>query len=155
MTFTSGHSLRRSFIGALAFTAVAGVTLGAQAQTAPSTSSGQAWPNKPVRIVVGFAPGGTTDVMARLIAQGLTEQLGQTVVVDNKPGASGNLAAGEVVKAAPDGYTLLIAPTSVETANPSLFKATFAPAKDLDAGGRASAARRCTSSPSRTSMSRM
>ncbi len=69
--------------------------------------------------------------MARLISQGLGEQLGQTFIVENKPGASGNLAAGEVVKATPDGYMLLIAPTSVETANPSLFKATFAPSKDL------------------------
>jgi tripartite-type tricarboxylate transporter receptor subunit TctC len=90
-----------------------------------------AWPTKSVRIVVGFAPGGTTDVMARVVAQGLTEALGQTVLVDNKPGASGNIAAGEVVKAAPDGYTLFIAPTSVETANPSLFKSTILPSRDL------------------------
>jgi tripartite-type tricarboxylate transporter receptor subunit TctC len=89
------------------------------------------WPTKPVRVVVGFAPGGGTDVMARIVAQGLTEALGTTVIVDNKPGASGNLAAGEVVRAAPDGYTLMVAPTSVETANPSLFKANFHPAKDL------------------------
>ena len=84
-----------------------------------------------MRIVIGFAPGGTTDVMARLIAQGLTEALGQTVIVDNKPGASGNLAAGEVVKATPDGYTVMIAPTSVETANPSLFKSPLLPSRDL------------------------
>jgi tripartite-type tricarboxylate transporter receptor subunit TctC len=91
----------------------------------------QKFPSKPVRIVVGFSPGGGTDVMARVVAQGLTEALGKTVLVDNKPGASGNLAAGELVKAAPDGYTLMVAPTSVETANPSLFKASFHPAKDL------------------------
>ncbi len=91
----------------------------------------QAWPAKPIRVVVGFAPGGTTDVLARIVAQALTEALGQTAIVDNKPGASGNIAAGEVIKAAPDGYTLLVAPTSVETANPSLFKAAFHPAKDL------------------------
>ncbi len=121
MTFSSGQMLRRSIIGALVATAA----LAAQAQGA--------WPTKQVRIVVGFAPGGTTDVMARLLAQNLTESLGQTVIVENKPGASGNLAAGDVVKAAPDGYTFLIAPTSVETANPSLFKATFHPAKDLTA----------------------
>ena len=82
-----------------------------------------------MRLVVGFAPGGGTDVMARVVAQGLTEALGVTVIVDNKPGASGNLGAGEVVRAAPDGYTLLVAPTSVETANPSLFKSTFHPAR--------------------------
>jgi len=91
----------------------------------------QAWPAKTVRVVVGFAPGGTTDVMARLLSQALTDSLGQTVIVDNKPGASGNVAAGEVVKATPDGYTFLVAPTSVETANPSLFKSTILPSRDL------------------------
>ena len=123
MTFTSGQLLRRSFVGALVATTAAFAALPAQAQGA--------WPNKQVRIVIGFAPGGTTDVMARLIAQGLTESLGQTVIVDNKPGASGNLAAGEVVKATPDGYTVMIAPTSVETANPSLFKSAILPSRDL------------------------
>lgn len=96
------------------------------------TSQAQAWPNKPVRIVVGFAPGGTTDVMARLMAQHLSESLGQSVVIDNKPGASGNIAAAEVARAAPDGYTLFISPTSVETANPSLFKSSSVlPSRDL------------------------
>jgi tripartite-type tricarboxylate transporter receptor subunit TctC len=90
-----------------------------------------AWPTKTVRVVVGFAPGGTTDVMARVIAQGLTEALGQSVIVENKPGASGNIAAGDVIKAAPDGYTVMLAPTSVETANPSLFKASILPSRDL------------------------
>jgi len=91
----------------------------------------QQWPSKPLKIVVGFAPGGTTDVIARVMAQSLSEQLGQSVVVDNKPGASGNLAASEVIRAPSDGYTVLIAPTSVETANPSLFKQTILPSRDL------------------------
>jgi hypothetical protein len=90
-----------------------------------------AWPSKPIRVVVGFAPGGSTDVMARILAQSLTESLGQTVLIDNKPGASGNISATEVVRAAPDGHTFLIAPTSVETANPSLFKSTLLPSRDL------------------------
>ncbi len=98
---------------------------------ATGAAQAQAWPAKPIRIVVGFAPGGTTDVMARVMAQSLSEALGQTVVVDNKPGASGNVAATEVIRAAADGYTFLIAPTSFETANPFLFKQTIAPAKDL------------------------
>ena len=89
------------------------------------------WPTKTIRVVVGFAPGGTTDVLARVLSQGLSDALGQTVIVDNKPGVSGNIAAQDVLKATPDGYTLLVAPTSVETANPSLFKANFHPAKDL------------------------
>ncbi len=115
--------LRRSALKFVA-AALAAAALPAVAQT-------PAWPTKPLRIVVGFAPGGTTDVMARTLAQALTEALGQTVFVDNKPGASGNLAAGEVIKAAPDGHTFLVAPTSVETANPSLFKSTLLPSRDL------------------------
>jgi tripartite-type tricarboxylate transporter receptor subunit TctC len=119
----SQSPLRRSALK-LAAATLAAVAL-------PAIAQGPAWPTKAVRIVVGFAPGGTTDVMARTLAQSLTEALGQTVIVDNKPGASGNLAAGEVIKAAPDGYTLLIAPTSVETANPSLFKSSLLPSRDL------------------------
>lgn len=91
----------------------------------------QAWPAKPIKIIVGFAPGGTTDVMARVMAQSLTEALGQSVVVENKPGASGNVAAAEVIRAAADGYTFMLAPTSVETANPFLFKQTILPSRDL------------------------
>jgi tripartite-type tricarboxylate transporter receptor subunit TctC len=107
-------------------------TLGLATTSIHTIASAQAaWPSKPIRIVIGFAPGGTTDVMARVMAQSLGEALGQTVVVDNKPGASGNIGASEVIRAAPDGYTFLIAPTSFETANPYLFKQTINPAKDL------------------------
>lgn len=89
------------------------------------------WPTKTIRIVVGFAPGGSTDVMARILAQSIGESVGQTVIIENKPGASGNIAASEVVRAAPDGHAFLIAPTSVETANPSLFKSSILPSRDL------------------------
>lgn len=116
---------RRTMLGAVVAATVPFAAMPAQAQAQA------AWPSRTVRVVVGFPPGGTTDVLARLLAQGLGEQLGQTFIVENKPGASGNLAAGEVIKATPDGHTLLVAPTSVETANPSLFKANFHPAKDL------------------------
>lgn len=120
--------LRRRLIQAAAATVCAFATLGvAQAQ-----AQAQAWPTaKPIKIVIGFPAGGTTDVIARVMAQSLGESLGQTVVVDNKPGASSNVAVAEVIRAAGDGYTFLIAPTSVETANPSLFKQTISPAKDL------------------------
>ena len=111
------------------------LTLGIAVATAltalPAASQNAAWPTKPIRIVIGFAAGGTTDVMARTLSLSLTESLGQPVIVDNKPGASGNIGASEVVKAPADGYTFLIAPTSVETANPSLFKSTVLPSRDL------------------------
>lgn len=97
----------------------------------PAFSQPAAWPTKPVRLVVGFAPGGGTDVLARAVAQSLSESLGQTFIVDNKPGGSGNLSASEVSRAAPDGYTFLVAPTSVETVNPLLFKSTVLPSRDL------------------------
>jgi tripartite-type tricarboxylate transporter receptor subunit TctC len=81
----------------------------------------QAYPTKPVRIIVGFAAGGPTDIAARLIGQGLSEQLGQQFIVENRPGASGNIAAEAVVRAAADGYTLGLIGVS-NTINASLYQ---------------------------------
>ena len=94
----------------------------------------QTFPAKSVRIVVGFTPGGVTDVAARIIAQKLTEAWGQTVVVDNRPGASGIIGAETVAKAAPDGYTLLIAPqTSTSVATTLYPKLPYDVVRDIPA----------------------
>ena len=97
---------------------------------AASLAQSQQYPTKPVRIIAPFAPGGGTDFIARLIAQKLTERLGQQVIVENKPGAGGNLGAEFAVKSAPDGYTLLLVAGSY-TVNPSLYKLSFDPVNDI------------------------
>lgn len=97
---------------------------------APGASGAQQYPIRAIRLVVGFAAGGATDISARTIAQKLSETIGQQVVVENRPGASSNLAADLVVRSAPDGYTLFLANATI--AMPSLFaKLPFNVQKDL------------------------
>ncbi len=92
----------------------------------------QAYPLKPVRLVVGFAPGGAADTVARAFQEPLTRALGQPIVIDNRPGAGSSIAAEHVAKSAPDGYTMLIASPSSILVNPLLTpKAGFQPLKDL------------------------
>ncbi|WP_326540576.1 Bug family tripartite tricarboxylate transporter substrate binding protein [Pseudorhodoferax sp.] len=106
---------------------VAGLAIGLQAAFAQT-----AYPAKPVTLVVPGPPAGITDQLARLIAHKLGEQLGQQVIVDNKPGAGGNLAAETVAKAAPDGYTLLMGTQGTQATNQYLYKALrFDPDKDF------------------------
>ena len=97
-----------------------------------AVAGAQNFPNRPVRIVVPFAPGGATDIVTRVVAQKLYEAWGQTVVVDNRAGAGGNIGADIVAKASPDGYTLLMTSGSIVTANPYIFKKLpYNPDKDL------------------------
>jgi tripartite-type tricarboxylate transporter receptor subunit TctC len=94
----------------------------AAALLAAGAAQAQAWPNKPIRAVVPFAAGSATDQIGRAFAEKMSATLGQTIVVDNKPGASGMLGAAEVAKAAPDGYTILIGTNSTNAALKFLMK---------------------------------
>ena len=105
--------MRRLFSLALTLGAVL-LAIAAQAQTP--------WPTKPIKILVGYAAGGSTDVTARIIAQALSERLGQPVIIENRPGAAGNIAAEAAAKADPDGYTLNMSTSSTFATNPSLYK---------------------------------
>src|SRR5262245_1784139 len=104
---------------------VAGLLLATQAFA-------QAWPNKPIRLMVPFPPGGSTDIVARIVAQKLSERLGQSIVIENRGGAGGTLGTAQVAKAAADGYTLTVASTSTHVVAPSVYKKLdYDPVKDF------------------------
>ena len=108
------------------------ITLGCMAlTTAYAQEAAKPWPTKPLRIVVGFPAGSVTDTVARVTAEQLTKTLGQPVVVENKPGANGAIGVGEVARAAPDGYTLLVTNSSSITINPQLYKQITYKASDF------------------------
>jgi tripartite-type tricarboxylate transporter receptor subunit TctC len=109
-------------LGALALMSL---TVGVQAQ--------QSYPNQPIRIVVGYAAGGTTDILARSLGEQMGKILGQTIIVDNKPGAASNIGAAYVAQSKPDGYTLYMATVASHGINPALYKGklTFDPLKDF------------------------
>ncbi|MHA7685792.1 Bug family tripartite tricarboxylate transporter substrate binding protein [Cupriavidus sp. PET2-C1] len=99
---------------------------------APAFASTVDYPNKPIRVLVPYPPGGSTDGVARLVGQKLATKLGQPVIVDNRPGASEAIAASAVAKSTPDGYTLLFATMTGLSVNPSLYsKLSYDPAKDF------------------------
>src|SRR5258708_697726 len=96
-------------------------------------AAAQTYPDKPIHIILPFTPGSATDVVARAVAQAMSRNMGQTVLVDNKPGAGGTIGAAQVAKSAPDGYTLLVN-SSAHTVNPSIYPGlTYDTAKDLPA----------------------
>jgi tripartite-type tricarboxylate transporter receptor subunit TctC len=96
----------------------------------PAAAAAQEWPSRPIRFIVPYPAGGSTDVGARAIADSLSRSLGQQIVVENKSGASGNVGFEAAAHSAPDGYTVLIGPDQVASA-PHVFKVTFDPRKDL------------------------
>jgi tripartite-type tricarboxylate transporter receptor subunit TctC len=99
---------------------------------AASAAAAQSYPNRPLRLIAAFPPGGANDLLARLLAQSLSPRLGQPVVVENRPGSNGNLAGDLVAHAAPDGYTLLVGPSALFDINPHLYAhMPFDPIKDL------------------------
>lgn len=124
----SKKTSRRSWLGGTS-ALLCGMALGLPMGSAVA----QEWPStKPIRLVVNFAPGGAADVLARAVAPTLSEHLGQTVVIENKPGAGGNIGVSEVVRSAKDGYTLLLSSGGAVSINPMIYsKLGFDPAKDL------------------------
>lgn len=116
---------RRSLLAGAALAAAAPLDASAQARWAP---------DRPIRLVVPFAPGGSTDTAARLVGQALGQRLGQTVVVDNRPGAGGNIAAEHVARSAPDGHTLLMTTSSITATNIWLYRnLSYHPVRDFTA----------------------
>lgn len=110
-----------------------GTMLGGYLILPMSVQAQETYPSRPIRLVVGYAPGGPTDILARQLAPELAAALGQPVIVDNKAGANGNIGGREVVQARPDGYTLLLGDLTLAT-NPSLMRSMpFDPLKDLKA----------------------
>jgi tripartite-type tricarboxylate transporter receptor subunit TctC len=97
----------------------------------PAAANAQAYPVKPIKLVVGFTPGGGVDINARLLASKLTELLGQQVIVDNRPGAGGNIGADIVAKAPPDGYTILLTTNATIVINPHLSRLPYDPVRDF------------------------
>ena len=109
------------------------VAIAAALALSTGQAEAQTYPDKPIHLIVPFTPGSATDVVARTIAQPLSLQLGQSVVVENKPGAGGTIGSAQVAKSAPDGYTLLVN-SSAHTVNPAIYaNLTFDTAKDLPA----------------------
>jgi tripartite-type tricarboxylate transporter receptor subunit TctC len=96
-----------------------------------AATASAAWPEKPIKVYIGYAAGGSTDVVARLLAPKLGEKLGQPVVIENKPGGAGDFAAELMLQAPADGYTLMMSTVALHAINPGLFKQKFDPIRDF------------------------
>ncbi len=124
MNFRRPNPLRRGLLAALTLTALGAAPAGAV--------FAQSYPTKPITIVVPFAAGGTTDILARIIGEGMTKELGQPVIIDNRAGAGGNIGAQIAAKAAGDGYTLFMGTVGTHAINASLYKKLpYDPIKDF------------------------
>ena len=107
-----------------AWARIAGVALVSATVLFPELAAAQNFPTKPIRMIVPYPPGGNVDISARIVGPALSELLGQTVIVDNRPGGGGNVGAGLVAKGTPDGYTLLVGSSGPLSVNPIVFKDT-------------------------------
>lgn len=105
----------------VAVVAAAALALAGPLLTSHASAQQDAYPRQPIKLIVGFAAGGGNDIQARVLAQKLGERFGQPVVVENKPGAGGNIAAEQVARATPDGYTLLVTPAATMVINPAVY----------------------------------
>lgn len=133
--FAAAHGLRSGRgerVAGLIVTAIVAAALTFPVRPAAAQSADQ-YPNRPVKILVPYAPGGATDIIARHLATKLGEVLGQGFIVENRPGASGNIALDAAAKAAPDGYTLFVGNVSTNTINETLFEGVMQtrPSRDL------------------------
>lgn len=99
--------------------------------SAPAAVYAQPYPNRPIRLIVPYAPGGPTDTTGRIVAQKLSQRLGQNVVVDNRPGATGTVGAEITARAPPDGYTILLCSTTTRARSPFLAKLPYDPQRDI------------------------
>lgn len=127
---TAPESFRRSRLHTSATRWLFPVVLALTAVAATPSFAADTFPNRPIQLIVPFGPGGTTDLLARLVAEGISQDLKQNVIVQNKPGAGANIGAAEVARAAPDGYTLLMGTPGPLAINPYIYPdMSFDPAK--------------------------
>lgn len=127
--FTPPLSTRRALLSATAY-AVLALAVG------PVAAQDAAYPAKPIRFIVPYAPGGTTDLVARTVGAHMAQSLGQPVIIDNRAGAGGNIGMDAVAKAAPDGYTVGMGAISTDALNPHIYKKMpFDPRKDFTSVG--------------------